>query len=68
MNRLIRQAAGRTVPVSGPAVDRVGDAGIGRGGGATRRLDADPHAAMNETIRTAMAVKRGLIDFTELVN
>jgi hypothetical protein len=69
MNRLIRQAAGRRYPVPEPNVEEpIGDAGIGRGGGATSRLDTDTHAAMNETIRTAMAVKRGLIDFTDLVN
>jgi hypothetical protein len=69
MNRLIRAAAGRRHPVPEPAVDRVGDAGIGRGGGATRRLDTDPHGAINEQIRSALAAKRLLaVDTSNLFN
>jgi hypothetical protein len=69
MNWAIRAAAGRTYPTPEPNVEEpIGDAGVGRGGGATRRPDTDAHEQMNRTIRTAAAVKRGLIDFTDLVN
>jgi hypothetical protein len=63
INQLLREAAGRRdpEPVQQP-VERYGSAGIGRGGAAPwwpqRR---DPHQAINEQLRLALAAKRGLI-------
>jgi hypothetical protein len=68
MNALIRSAAGRDPTPETPVEEPIGDAGLGRGGGAARRLDTDPHEAMNRTIRNAAAVRRGLIPFTDLTN
>jgi hypothetical protein len=58
MNRLIRQAAGRAVPVPERPVERVGNVGVGSGGGAARRPDAGAAAIFNEWARSAWQANR----------
>jgi hypothetical protein len=59
MNELIRAAAGRgPVEPPGPAPERVGNIGIGRGGAAAPARRST-NAAINERIRAGARLARG---------
>jgi hypothetical protein len=69
-NQMLREAAGRRDPeLAQQPVERVGMAGVGVGGGASGRpKHRGPHEEINEQIRNALAVKRGLMSYGDLTN
>jgi len=66
MNRLIRQASGRSAPRREP--DAPGDVGIGKGAGAAPTRGPSRSEQINASLRDAFGVVRGRITFDDLGN
>jgi hypothetical protein len=70
VNREIRLALGLPVDESEPVVEKIGSAGVGRGGTASNTLRTIPmgNDAINESIRRQRAVMRGHASIADLLN